>query len=402
MKKFSITTSALVLLSLITLIPFNAAYSQGGFSKKARPLNYSRIAELQKSVADLENELLDLKVQKSSRVGISAFDAMKFDFGGFISQTWTLNHGGDFSSENSFDQTNVELLLSADITEKDRFFSALGYLRQHDFENEHTLEDVDLREFGGNNNRNPAIIAWWRHAFSDTFDVKAGRFITPWGIINVEHFPPTLMELNQPNFLRPFPGNTIVPNFLNGLEAHKSIPTANLDINAYVGNFSGYTGEAITGARLVWSPLGEEVKIGASYQNGVKQFSSSDELGGETDDRYNAFGVDLFLDYDRYGLKAEWLTSTFDDEGDEEAFYAQPFIRAGDFVFFYRYDFIDLAGNVDAARDEVEHIIGANYFVDENVRLRLQYTVNMYEVDTDFDGEDRDFNQLQASVTASF
>jgi len=201
--------------------------------------------------------LIDLQVENSSEVPINTFDAIKFNLGGFITQTYTVNHAGDFGTQDQFDQTNIELLLSADITEKDRFFAALGYLRQHDFDNEHTAQDVNSREFGPNQNRNPVIIGWWEHTFTDALAVKAGRFITPWGIINTEHFPPTLMELNQPIYLRPFPGNTIIPDFLNGIEASGGFLDQTLNYNAYYGQFSGEPGESVFGGRLTYAIPGD-------------------------------------------------------------------------------------------------------------------------------------------------
>jgi len=51
---------------------------------------------------------------------------------------------------------------------------------------------------------------------------------------------------------------------------------------------------------------------------------------------------------------------------------------------FYRYDSIDLNTDIDDARDEVEHIVGMNYFIDEKIRLRAQYSFNQYDIDQGF------------------
>ncbi len=354
-----------------------------------------RMLNLEQEVQFLSEQLIDLQVENSSEVPINTFDSIKFNLGGFITQTYTVNHAGDFSTDDQFDQTNIELLLSADITEEDRFFASLGYLRQHDFDNEHTLQDVTLRGFGRSINRNPLIIGWWEHTFGNSLAVKAGRFITPWGIINTEHFPPTLQELNQPIFLRPFEGNLTIPNFLNGVEASGGFAEQTISYNAYYGQFSGEPGESVFGGRLTWDIPGDIAVLGGSYQNGVKTGSGEDET-------YNAFGVDLLLNYNHFGMKAEWYNSSLDIREDEEAFYVQPFVTLGDFILFYRYDSIDLDDTVVPGRDEVEHIVGLNYFFDEKVRLRAQYTFNEYDVDQDSLGQDRDFNQLQFSVTASF
>ena len=148
-----------------------------------------------------------------------------------------------------------------------------------------------------------------------------------------------MQELNQPIFLRPFEGNLTIPNFLNGVEASGGFAEQTISYNAYYGQFSGEPGESVFGGRLTWDIPGDIAVLGGSYQNGVKTGSGEDET-------YNAFGVDLLLNYNHFGMKAEWYNSSLDIREDEEAFYVQPFVTLGDFILFYRYDSIDLDDTV--------------------------------------------------------
>ena len=70
------------------------------------------------------------------------------------------------------------------------------------------------------NSSTPLIIAWGNYAYSDALNIQFGRFSTPHGIINIEHFPATLLDPEQPQFLRPFSGQTIFPNFVDGIHLY--------------------------------------------------------------------------------------------------------------------------------------------------------------------------------------
>ena len=55
----------------------------------------------------LEEELLELQLKQSEKTPVTAFDSMRLDFGGFITQTFTSVFNGDGPSRSSFDQTNL-------------------------------------------------------------------------------------------------------------------------------------------------------------------------------------------------------------------------------------------------------------------------------------------------------
>jgi hypothetical protein len=209
----------------------------------------------------LEEELLELQLKQSEKTPVTAFDSIRLDFGGFITQTFTSTFAGDSPSRSLFDQTNLELLIGADITENDSFFAAVGFLRQADLINEASAADINGRRFAAHANRIPGIIMWGKHDFDELLDVTYGRMITPWGIINREHFPPVLMNLNQPQYLRNvqpgnlFGGNTFIPNFIDGVQAHgsKFFGDHQAEYFTYVANFDGGGTDAsdfLVGGRL--------------------------------------------------------------------------------------------------------------------------------------------------------
>jgi hypothetical protein len=360
--------------------------------------------EINARLEALEEELLELQLKQSNKVNVTAFDAIRLDFGGFITQTFTSTFNGGSPSKSSFDQTNLEFLIGADITERDSVFAAVGFLRQSDLSSENTATDVKSRVFAKNANRVPGIIMWGKHRFSDLLDVTYGRFIDPWGIVNIEHFPPILMNLNQPQFLRNvnpgnlFGSNTFVPNFLTGVQAHgaKFIGDNQLQYYGYTSNFNGQgSSDFISGARLAWTFPSNVATLGASYQNGIRDES--------TRDHYDAFGVDLLVNYKSFLLKSEFITENISRTTDRESWYIQPSYKINKWIVFYRYDFIDLDIDVDNdSTDQTEHVFGLNYVYTTTIRLRVEYVVNDFELEKDSLGQERDYDNIQASITISF
>jgi hypothetical protein len=383
-----------------TLLLFGFPFSVSGNDE----LKETPRQDMLKRLEELEEQLLEIQLKESHKVPVTSFDSLKLDFGGFITQTFTSNFNGDSPDRSSFDQTNLEILIGADITENHRFFTAVGFLRQADLVNEATASNVDLRRFAGIANRVPLIIAWGQHTFSDLLDITYGRFITPWGIINREHFPPTLMNLNQPQFLRAiqpgnlFGGNTFTPNFLQGGQVHgsKYINNHQFEYFAYTGHFNGGgSSDFISGGRLQWSLPANRATLGGSYQNGVRTSA--------TNNHYDLFGVDLKIDYKGFLLKSEYIYSDTENTANRESYYIQPSYRRGKWLVFYRYDFIDTNTTIENdASEQTEHIFGVNYFVAPTIRLRAEYVLNRFELKKDATGKDRDYDNIQLSITTSF
>lgn len=98
------------------------------------------------------------------------------------------------------------------------------------------------------------VIAWANYIHSDTLNVQLGRYITPQGIIHIEHFPATLLDPEQPKFLRPFGGDTIFANFENsgvkitrkpGPMAYAADTTSHREVIAFIEYPDGYKIELI-------------------------------------------------------------------------------------------------------------------------------------------------------------
>ncbi len=391
MKKHQIKTIIPTLLLFFCSTLFADSNKEVDALKKELESLIERIDELEDSVGDVTEKT-------GNRAIVQAYDGIKLDIGGFLHTAYTYVDGED-NSEGSFNRQNFELLLGAELTESWTAFVAAGYLRESD---DPFVVSGDRRDPQFNtNNRNPLIIGWVNYAYNDQVNIRAGRIITPHGIINIEHFPATLLEPEQPQFLRPFGGNTLFPNFSTGVQFHgKKFTGKNiLSYTSYATNATGSddaNDELIVGGRVALGNSAGNWDIGLNYSDSYRQSTDSDN---------ELVGIDLRLRYQSFEMKAEYYTTDEDSGGDREAYYIQPIWHASNkWSLFYRYDFLD-AG--DVLGESTENVFGVNYLPNKNVRLRLTYTLK--EFDEGFTDStlttsllDADADIIQVSGTFSF
>ena len=316
-------------------------------------------------LTELEISMKEAMDKLGSRAIVQAFEGIKLDIGGFLHTAYTYVEG-DENSVGSFNRQNFELLIGAEITDSWSAFFAGGYLREA---NDPFVVGTRQAPDFDTNNRNPLIIGWSNYQQSDLFNVRLGRMITPHGIINIEHFPATLYDPEQPQFLRPFGGNTLFPNFSTGIQTHGKHfgERINFEYAVYATNAPGTGGvsntEELFGFRIAVSPYDSSVELGLNY---------SDSYRGSTNSDYTMQGVDLALNFGFFQLKTEYYQTDEETGGDREAYYVQPIVHFSDkWSSFVRYDFL---GAGDQLGESTENMIGLNYTPSYNVRLRVTYT----------------------------
>lgn len=353
-------------------------------------------------LAAIEDMLMDIDERVGTRGLVRAFDAINIDIGGFLTQSLTVVKG-DGSSDASFNNTQFELLIGADITENLSLFVAQGFLREADVD----FSDPTAPVFMNSAGRNPLIIAWANYRHDDGLQVRTGRFVTPQGIINIEHFPPVLLDINQPQFLRPFSGNTIFPNFLDGVEVHGRFFVGEngqdtLAYSVFSGNFVGSSSDDfISGGRVQYAFGDSGFTLGGNVIHGSRTarpgpLGSISIVGSgslSTND-YDAAGIDLLYDKGPILWKTEYFYSTEKGNEDREAFYTQPAYRINDqWIVFYRFDYLDPGQGIEQS---VENVIGVNYLPTSTVRVRAVYILK------EFKGTDDTADIFQLSATFSF
>ncbi len=313
----------------------------------------------------LEESMLDVEEKIGSRAVVNAFDSLKLDIGGFFHSAFTYAKGED-SSATSFNRQNFELLISAELNKQWTGFFAGGFLRESD--DAFALGNTNDPAFNSKN-KNPLIIGWVNFANSDAFNVRIGRFITPHGIINIEHFPATLLDPEQPQFLRPFSGDTIFPNFSTGVQLHGSTylnEDHKLQYYVYLSNFAGNPEENRAGAMLEYE-FTENLTFGVDLAQGERT----------TGNDYDMIGAHALIEIGQLSWKTEYYSTSEDSSilGDRNGGYTQPSWHISpEWTVFYRYDMLD-----NGTKETTENAVGLNYLPYPNIRLRAVYTQKSFD-----------------------
>ena len=355
------------------------------------------ISELKDRIEELELVMEEVDERQGDRPLVQAFDGLKVDLGGFIHSTYTYVEGEN-SSVGSFNRQNFELLLGAELTKNWSAFFAGGFLRESD--DPFVVGTPEDPEFDSNS-ANPLVIGWVNYQHNDFFNIRLGRISTPHGIINIEHFPASLLDPEQPQFLRPFSGNTIFPNFSTGAQLHGRYfgSRATLGYTAYFTNANGESlesnSEEIFGGRVSLASAGGAVELGLNY---------SDSFRAETNSDNTLYGVDLNLDLGRFSMKAELFETSEDVGQDRSTFYIQPaWNLSDDWIVFYRYDELE---KDEKSGQTILNVVGVNYLPHDNVRLRVTYSQKQFNdrLGNDVDDvlPDTESDTLQLSGTFSF
>jgi len=322
----------------------------------------SRMDEVDERLDDIEGVVVDVEDRIGSRAVANVFDAERLDIGGFLLNTLT-HVDGEGGSATSFNRQVFELLIKGQLSDDFSVFVAQAFTREASptFGDPEGRRDPDFNLGTGA----PTPIAWANYRMSDAFNIRVGKWVAPHGIINIEHFPAILLDTEQPQFLRPFGGQTIFANFQTGVQIHgrkfmgKDGASA-LNYAFYVGNFGGNQDNFNVGGRVGYTFDDSGITFGL---NGA--FGRRSEIG---DSEYKLFGADLLYDKGPILWKTEFFATDEDLGDDRLAFYSQPAWRINEqWTAFYRYDLLD---DGTLRGDRQEHAFGLAFNPIPQVRIR--------------------------------
>lgn len=353
------------------------------------------LAEQSARLDEVEVTVAGVQEKVGSRAVVNAFDATSIDLGGFLHQTAT-HINGDTGNATSFNATVFELLLRAQLNERWSTFLAQAFMRASpDPFSPAAGGSRDNPNFNtGGGTKTETVIAWADYKHSDALGIRFGRFITPQGIVNIEHFPAVLLDPEQPQFLRPFGSDTLFANFTTGVDLHgtRFVGDSRLMYNVYGGNFSENANQAVYGARLAYAISDSGVTVGLNYNGGERRALE----GGN----FDTIGADLAIDRGRFLLTTEVFASneSAPAHDDRLGWYVQPAWRiTPQWTAFYRYDFLD---NGMGEGDQTENVLGLTYKPLPNIHLRGTWTFKDFDAGTVQPKADADV--LQVSATLSF
>lgn len=368
-----------------------------------------RLDDAEARLDDVESLILDTQDRLPSGSVVGAFDADTLNIGGFLLSTLTHVDGED-GSATSFNRNVFEILIGGNLNDDISYFFAQAFIR----EASPAFVDPEGRRdpsFANLATGAPTPIAWANYRFSDALNVRLGRFVAPHGIINIEHFPAILLDTEQPQFLRPFGGQTIFANFQTGVQVHGQKylglgGKGRLDYAVYAANFGGNQGEFNVGGRVGYTFADSGFTVGLNTAFGQRAEG--------VDSDYQLFGADLLYDKGPILWKTEVFTTTEDLGDNRFAFYTQPAYRIDDkWTAFYRYDYLDSgrrASPIDAIAgiDTVgigtsrEHVLGLAFNPVPTLRIRGTATFRHFNAGELGVFREADATLYQLSTTLSF
>lgn len=347
------------------------------------PINtYSNVLE------DKNIQLKDLKARieklEENSPELSKFverdSSKRFKLGGYyVGQAVAIPEN---RAPSSFRKTEFELLAFIDFTENWFGLSEFEFELESDLNNEHSAN----REWGRFNTVIKLERAWIEYRGIEYFNIRLGLFFTQFGVINREHQQTILMATDRPLFLKSDPKT--VSRQVSGFSIIGNISDL-LDYEFYVGSNDADGSPLLAGSRIATTiPMENELTIGMSYQKSTRN--------GEP--QYNAYGGDINFEWNWFQFKSELVKA----DGNHLGYFFQPSIKINRSIFYYRYDFADMDVDVTSEEDRTRHMLGTNYLVKGNMRLKLELNRIVYKEKNDTNGKNKDYSKLIGEIAFSF
>lgn len=349
------------------------------------------IPGLSGKIKQLEDDVFELKVQQSGKKAVRVFDALNLSLGGQVTSTFTTIFGNDTSTQSIFDGTKFRILFSADISDRLNLFLNPDFVLSADYFNAHR----GSREYRKISLTQRLMIARLTYEESSNFNFLLGRYITPFGLLNMEHWDALFLSDIEPIFMRHMHHDHIFPRHLIGGQIFGKFPSESkrFEYFLYTGTYDDVPSDIMGGGKLIWNVKENALSIGIS-----------NFLGRGEDAFYDAVGTEVDFQYKAFGLKSEVVYRSWDRKADRIGMYVQPALTFGNFIVFGRTDYWDEALNRHPSNDEqrFEHMIGLNWLPIPLLRNRLIWMYSDYSKSKDTNGGNRNFYEIHASFTTSF
>lgn len=370
------------------------------------------LKDIEKRLDRIEAEQNQMKVRSEEGKGkVQTFISEKMTFGGFFETGVKGLFGPDTDTQVSADSHVLGLNITADLSERFRFVnqSLIGltfpFVNPHNNPSHAIAGLATKREFSsvffG------ALIAqgYLEYNLSDAFKIQTGLGYVPFGYAYQQREPVLFLRRSGPLMIRTGDANGLGVAYplWSGLHILGSLAlgSGHWGYDAY--SFTPTTDVKTMGggARLWWTPPGDRLTIGTSAQ-----------IGERGTDTYYALGADARLEFERFGVKAEYGRN-MPQGGDPWSFYVEPYVDFFDdrLVLFAMADYIDNTVGVTARGatsvadpfKKWEYGGGLNWLPIPAVRLRFTFTSHDYVGATAvIAGQDRDYYQGDFSTGIAF
>ncbi len=280
----------------------------------------NKMNELSSRVETLEAEKNDVKEKISGLAEITGYADVEY--------IMTDKPGED----NEFRIHHLSLFVKKQFTGKWRFFSEVEFEDGPFFET--TNEGTTWKS--GTGGKIFLEVMTLEYLYDPKLNIVLGRFFTPAGIWNVDHYPPFVTTQDRPQHIR-----KIFPQLTDGLQVNGAFSPGStvVSYNLYAGNGEGNTG---AGDNNEGKALGGRIKLKlpllTKTEFGLSAYTDSDKT--RTDK--NSFGADLSLQWKSLKFQGEYAQAAVSPgEYEITGYYGQLIYAIGDWDLIYRHDRYD-------------------------------------------------------------
>ncbi len=331
--------------------------------QSARPVDLKEVDDLkseleriQRRLAVLEAEDEDLIHRLSDMVSISGYADGEYIM---------TDKKGD---NNRFRVHHLSLFFKKQISEQWRLFTEIEYEdapKLSGTDDGSAIKDTEGKVF--------VEVFTLEYYLNRYLNFRLGRFLTPGGIWNVEHYPPFVLTQERPQHIR-----KIFPQLQDGLQLLGSANLANVvtDYIFYVSNGQGNTGhgdgneDKALGTRIKFKlPYLSTIETGFSYY--VEEKNNEDEI--------RSAGADLLIQWGGLKFQGEYAKEFIDlaaGSGFQEiGYYGQLQYDYRKWTLGYRYDWYDKNTKADDDRKTINTIV-LNYHFTPDVVVKAEHHFN--------------------------
>ncbi|MBI3893001.1 MAG: hypothetical protein HY303_15895 [Candidatus Wallbacteria bacterium] len=326
----------------------------------ARPTTPARSApaDLQSEVARLGGQVAELKEAMKAQdelAGASARDSQRVQITSWLDLDFNYESRG--GKPSTFDNEHVYYIFSGQVSPEWKAYSEIEFERG--------------AELGGGGAGNGDILveqAWANYAKSQYLAFRLGKFLTPYGIWNRNHWDPITETGREPFVFR----QALIPVNQTGVSAGGSVHRGRTEIDyiAYLTNGRGKSQHADDPNAN--KALGFDLSVGKPrrWRLGLSGFRDRDDADANRLEEI----VELWWTFDcgPWHAQAEWLRHGGDRSID--SFYIQPSYRIDRHLkLVFRYDTWD--PNRDSVTDlrQSEYLVGLNHRFADGVLGKLEY-----------------------------
>jgi hypothetical protein len=322
------------------------------------------ISDLKKEMQELQDRLVVLEAEDENQMHVieNFMEISGYGDGEYI---MTDQKG----KNNEFRVHHLSLFFIKQITEKWRMFSEIEYEDAPKVEEPDEIEGKIFVE-----------VFTLEYYLNQYVNFRLGRFLTPAGIWNVDHYPPFVLTQERPMHIR-----KIFPQLNDGLQFLGSVNMAQTvtDYKLYVSNGQGNTGH---GDGNEDKALGGRAKFALHFLDLDDWGFRAPEIGfsyykeeKNDDEDFKAAGADLRLYWKDLTLQAEYAKGygdpSFGSIYQRIGYYAQMAYNYKNWTLGYRYDWYDPDTTLDNDRKTINSLV-LNYHFTPYVVGKLEYHWN--------------------------